>query len=582
MFLHNLLKNKGRRFFVALSVFAIMHGGLPLAYALGERAPRSEDFIYYLENPQEYMSGYRPPIQLRMSEEDVDSSSLWRGDGVLPSRFDLRDAHRVTPVKDQGENGDCWAFASMGTLETHFMPKREYDFSENHLVHHSGFYNVSEVGGNQHMGLAYFARAEGPVLEEQDPYGTPSPAGPLKPSVYVREAYYVELADIKRMLYRYGAVQTAIHADDWNPSILNPKTHAQHINRKLPLNHEVLIVGWDDHYSKENFSVKPMHDGAWIVKNSWGKDWGDQGYYYVSYEDRTIGLDNLVYVDASASKWYDRIYQYDEYGKIDSYGTKDVQSQWFANVFKAGDSKEILKSVAFYTGQDNLPYELWISTDFDGDLTSLRKVQAGVMSRAGYHTVDLERPEEIKGARFAAAIRLIGDEQFLIPIECNEENYLHSATANAGESFISSDDGKQWYDLSAEEGCNVCLKAFTVGSTPQPPQPTPSLPEEPEELSKARLFGDQYRTDDVEKIWHIEFTQAIEETSLDGQIKVFEKDGFKEVPVDVLVDGNILDIIPGQPYERGKQYYIYIGKIKGVSGQTMQQPIKAEFLVENR
>lgn len=55
-------------------------------------------------------------------------------------------------------------------------------------------------------------------------------------------------------------------------------------------NHSVVIVGWDDTYSKNNFpaSNRPSTDGAYIVQNSWGKDWGTNGKFYVSYEDLYI------------------------------------------------------------------------------------------------------------------------------------------------------------------------------------------------------------------------------------------------------------------------------------------------------
>ena len=52
----------------------------------------------------------------------------------------------------------------------------------------------------------------------------------------------------------------------------------------------MLAVGWDDNYSAKNFAPAShvTSDGAWIVKNSWGDKWGDNGYFYLSYEDKNI------------------------------------------------------------------------------------------------------------------------------------------------------------------------------------------------------------------------------------------------------------------------------------------------------
>lgn len=69
-------------------------------------------------------------------------------------------------------------------------------------------------------------------------------------------------------------------------------------------NHTVLIVGWDDDYSYENFKETPVsfdgeryikEKGAWIVKNSWGTDFGMDGFEYISYMDPTICRFATVY-----------------------------------------------------------------------------------------------------------------------------------------------------------------------------------------------------------------------------------------------------------------------------------------------
>lgn len=78
-------------------------------------------------------------------------------------------------------------------------------------------------------------------------------------------------------------------------------------------NHAVTIIGWDDNFSADNFVAKPPADGAWIIQNSWGSDWGDDGCFYMSYYDET--LDELIfYQDSTPYLEYDNRYYLDPAG----------------------------------------------------------------------------------------------------------------------------------------------------------------------------------------------------------------------------------------------------------------------------
>ena len=63
------------------------------------------------------------------------------------------------------------------------------------------------------------------------------------------------------------------------------------------------LVGWDDNYHAENFNYTPESNGAWLKKNSWGPEWGDAGYVWISYEDDAIG--NISWFDVQPASTHD-------------------------------------------------------------------------------------------------------------------------------------------------------------------------------------------------------------------------------------------------------------------------------------
>ncbi|MGC9435555.1 MAG: lectin like domain-containing protein, partial [Methanomicrobiales archaeon] len=223
----------------------------------------------------------------------------------------------------------------------------------------------------------------------------------------------------------------------------------------------IALVGWDDTYSASNFNDNPGMDGAFIARNSWGTGWGDAGYFYISYANYPIQTITMFTGESATN--YDNIYQYDPLGWIGSTGYGG-QTAWFANIFTA-EGDENLDAVSFYAGQYNAPYEVYIyknptSSPTDGTLVSST---SGTLTMPGYRTVALPSSVSLSaGDRFSVVVELTTPGYgYPIPIEYPVPNYSSKATANPGESYVSS-DGSTWNDLTGSyANGNVCLKAFT-------------------------------------------------------------------------------------------------------------------------
>ena len=388
----------------------------------------------------------------------------------LPDAYDMRDYGRVSPVRDQGNQGTCWAFASLGALETITLPQEEMIYSVDHMSLNNGFSLDLSEGGEHTMSIAYMAAWRGPVLEEDDPYGDGETDESLTAVKHLKEAIIINERDdnkIKSAIYKYGGVETSIYLEmpygESYSVYYNPDTASYYYDGYEEPNHDLVIVGWNDNYPKENFALKPSSDGAYICKNSWGESFGDGGYFYISYEDVNICQKSIVYTSLDDADDYDNIYQTDELGWVGQMGYSD-ESAYFANVYEA-KGKETLKAVSFYATGPNTKFSVFVVTDYE-EMNSLnrgrKEVGKGETRYAGYYTVDLNQDIELEpGQKYAIIMSITtpGSER-PIAIECDAGERTANLDLTDGEGYMSL-YGEIWQN-SEEKDANICLKAFTV------------------------------------------------------------------------------------------------------------------------
>ena len=441
------------------------------------------------------------------------------------------------------------------------------DFSENNMLaavlHPSApdGYNYEEGvdrGGIADMATAYYARWGGPVLESDDPYPNPAiPANvqysPNQPrAAMVTDALVVpndigtaatNISRIKQMVYDQGAVYISMQYDangymNWSTRAFYMPPNAV---QQGSYGHAVTVVGWDDTYSKTNFKsgTQPSSDGAFIIKNSHGTGGSlDDGYFYLSYQDKCVGKlykitqsesfnytsDNVVYLANDASL-YDNNYGYDPYGYTNAYSlTGTPETVYMANVFPA-TRNETLRAVSFYTNEYNVAYEVYIvtSSSVGGTLPAIASLNtatlkaSGTQAYPGYHTVNLSTPVVLTlGQKFSVIIKISGSvpyplcvEEDIVEINSAGEEVLitKNVTQNAQQSYVYL--GSSWYDF-ASTYANFCIRAFTTngiasggaptgGHDDEALQPDKTEEDNSDELSEsAQPSGDEQEEQDAD------------------------------------------------------------------------------------
>ena len=245
---------------------------------------------------------------------DIASNTITASDkdtsAIVPASYDLRERDRVSTIYNQGSYGTCWAFAATSALESSLRPEKKVNFSVDHMSMSNSFHANQYDGGEYTMGMAYLAAWQGPVYEKDDPYGDGMTDDSLKAVRHVQEMQVIDGKDyegIKEAVFKYGGVESSLYStirsSQGSSAYYNQNTSAYcYIGTEKP-NHDVVIIGWDDNYSRSNFNTPLEGDGAFICQNSWGytagtisvTDWTRGSYSALSrameYFNKYAGLD---------------------------------------------------------------------------------------------------------------------------------------------------------------------------------------------------------------------------------------------------------------------------------------------------
>lgn len=386
--------------------------------------------------------GYQPTQNVEDTLNFNSSKSV-----EYPESYDMRELGLVGSTKSQGTYGTCWAFATVESALSGILSSNPLEnLSEWHLAYftYTGndaieFYSKGEdsspfyKGGNSSFAVTTLSKWFGFVSEDVAPYGSSTT---LDDSLKTMSQYHLtdaysfngafstsldtsyRMNDIKQSILDGHSVMLDIYFSSSSEYYSQTDSSFYYPNMDSKVNHEVTIVGWDDNfYSYDGITNKPQSKGAWLVKNSWGYDFGQYGYCWISYE-------NPIMIDATSfivedSNNYTHNYYLDDYGWVTSINSLDESSNanspsayydYASNIFTSQTDEDIC-AVSLYTTDYDVDYTISIYTNLDDDTNptsgTLQSTTSGSIHQMGYHTIELETPVSVDiGEKYSVVVRL--------------------------------------------------------------------------------------------------------------------------------------------------------------------------------
>ncbi len=415
-----------------------------------KQAPLSSEFENFMKENNKVTGDIPSPSTYVFDKNfKLDLSKI-----SFPDVYDLRNEMEVSSVKNQGNAGHCWSFAAIGAIEARSLKLgfEEIDLSEHNMATCHGF--EWEEGGNQSIATAYLSRLSGPILETQDPYNDyefSCSATNTEPQFYVPESRFLpKNADIiKYYLMNYGAIAVSYYHND---SYFRSYNNTYYYSGEKGSNHGVLLVGWNDNKTTSGGT------GAWIIKNSWGSFWGDDGFFYMSYND-THAIDKAtLYPLRLETNNIDTILMYDDFGEITSYGYGNYEG--YALIKHSISEEYNFNKVGTYIGAMNSIIDIEVfETKTDDILTdTLAKKYDLFCEFPGYYTFDV--PFTTNKDFYIKIKYFTPNDQHPIPAEVVVDDYAYPEIESQ-VGWISA-NGENWKQIGAgtNDEMDLCIRAY--------------------------------------------------------------------------------------------------------------------------
>ena len=373
-------------------------------------------------------------------------------EGGLPSSYSLIDAGYEIPVVNQA-HGTCWAHTSLNVMRFDHMVREgdapQLEVRDLVVLTSSGdpeegiegYYSEDPTnqGGTEHRAVE--AMADTPIN-----------------GYYIVEANNYSGCDpevIRERIMNGGALTFCMRCypedaeSQSDMTITDRDGHTCYNDPELDnLNpdHMVTIVGWDDQYPAENFEPAATRDGAWLAQNSWGPYWGEDGYFWISYDTPVVETCDLII----SNEYSDAISYGSEPRALVSCGGAAGNSggTTVANHYVHSGN---IAAIGIYTPDPDLTVSVEICDGLWGDTLYSNEV---TIPYEGYHTIEL--PDPVASEEFTVIVRYPGGA----PVQgssCEYEETVgfdsivagYYAAIDEGQSFIKI--GGEWVDMSSAD-----------------------------------------------------------------------------------------------------------------------------------
>ena len=383
---------------------------------------------------------YDPTVMPSREYEHIDtpitnSNTRSRARSNLQAKYSSVDNGFVTDVKNQGSNGNCWAYAACSVAESylikHGMASKNVDLSEAHLTYYmynntgdpysntdgdntivASGYDYRKIGADPRaveLALSTFGLAEESKYPESllnngmsgtkaDQYNTKYLLTNSRLICSDNTQNYKD--QIKQAIFDNGSVFATYYDQSNYYGNKNSYYNPDKINI---LNHAISIVGWDDNFDKTNFNSQPTENGAWLIKNSWGPGFGNSGYFWMSYEESSLGY---VYSFDFTKNDHLGIYQYD--GTQNPLCNASITCTNIADVYKVTEDKENLTAVSIGSKSIGVPYKLKIYTNLQNPNDPLSGTpeieQEETIQNVGMNYVQLDKEVSLQNGTYYAIV----------------------------------------------------------------------------------------------------------------------------------------------------------------------------------